>query len=119
TVTQYFTFTYPYFDTYLTIYCLSEVRCIIDIHTESVQWSTALFELFRTCNFRTIQTTTYFYFDTLGTHAHCCRDSHFNSPLVANAALQLASDSFSNYLRIQFRTTNLHNVDLYVFFAGK
>src|SRR5690606_24082714 len=84
-----------------------------------MQRGTALFEFFATGYFRTTKTTTNFYFDTFGTHTHCSRDSHFHRTLVAYTAFYLAGNCFTYYHRIQLGTTDLHNVDLYIFFTGQ
>ena len=50
-LSQYFTFTNPYFDPDLSIYSQSKYVCIIDIHPESMQRNPALLDLFGSRNF--------------------------------------------------------------------
>src|SRR5687767_15198704 len=77
-LTKYFTFTDPYFDTDLTVNSQRKYVGVVDIHTQGMQWCTTLFDLFGTGNFSTTQTTGDLYFDTFSTHAQCRSDCHFN-----------------------------------------
>src|SRR5215212_4153318 len=75
---QHFSFTNPNFDTDLTINSQCKYIGVIDIHTESMQGHTSLFDLFGTGNFSAAQTTTHFYFYSFGTHTKRRSDCHFN-----------------------------------------
>src|SRR6201999_1673310 len=81
-----------------------------------MQWGTTLFEFFRASYFCSIQTTTSLDLDTFCTHTHCCRDSHLYSAFVAYTAFDLAGNGITHDHSIQFRTTDLHDVDLDVIF---
>src|SRR5450432_3179012 len=66
---EYFTLANPNLHTDFSIYRQRKHAGIIDIHAERMQWCTTGFNFFRTGNFRTSQTTPYFYLDPFSTHA--------------------------------------------------
>src|SRR5438552_3901643 len=68
---QDLTFTNPNLNTNLTVNSQRKYICVVDIHTQGMQWRTTLFYFFGTGNFSTAQTTADLYFDTFGTHAQC------------------------------------------------
>src|SRR6202040_625778 len=82
---QYFTLTDPYFNADLSIYSQRKHAGIIYIHAERMQGRTTGFNFFRTGNFRTTQTTSYFYLDPFGTHTKRRSNGHFNGSLIVDA----------------------------------
>src|SRR6186713_2415355 len=92
TLTKHFTFTDPYFDTDLTVYCQRKHVGVIDVHTQCVQWSTALFDLFSTGDFSTTQTAGNLDLDTFSTHTECRSDRHLDSAFIVNTVFDLTGD---------------------------
>ena len=79
-----------------------------------MQRSTALFVHLLTSHLGTVQTTTYLDLNTLCAHAHSSLDCHLHRTTICDLTLQLTSDLACYDRSIQFRTTYLEDVDLYI-----
>src|SRR5687767_3026908 len=116
---KHFPFTNPYFNTNLSINGLSKHTCIINIHTESMKGHTALFELFTTRNFSSVQTSAQLNLNSFGAHTKGRSNRHLGSAFKVDTVFNLAGNRVSNDHRIQFRSTNLQDVDLHIIFTGQ
>src|SRR5262249_10208658 len=89
------------------------------VHAVSVQGNAALLHFFGTCDFSTTEAATYFHLDTFCTHAQCGSNRHFNGTFIVDTAFDLFGDSFSYDSGVDLGTTDLQDVDLYVFLTGQ
>src|SRR5215203_4630015 len=79
-----------------------------------MQGRTALLEFFATGDFSTTQTSAQLYLDSFSTHAQGRSNRHLRSSLEVDAVLNLAGNGVPYDLCIQFRTTDLQDIDLHI-----
>ena len=85
---------------------------VINISTESVQWSTSFLIHFRTSHFSAVQTTRNQHFNTFSTCFHSVGNSHLDSAAICDFTFNLTSDVISNDNSVKFWFLNFEDINL-------
>src|SRR5258708_30159216 len=82
-----------------------------------MEGGTSLRGVLRSGDFNTDQTAGYLDLDPLRNHAQRRSNRHFDGAFVVNTIFDLAGNGISNDVGIQFRATDLQDIDLHIVFA--
>src|SRR5579859_1829770 len=90
---------------------------IVDIHPQRMQRRTTLLDLLRTGDLGAAQPAGNLDLDPFCTHPERGSDRHLDSTLIVDTILDLAGNGVTNDVGVQFRATDLQDIDLDIILA--